>query len=277
MIDLVSLKVRAKVCMDCHFGTDDSTVDHRLIGAGHPRLTYELDTYGILQPNHWEVDEDYVKRKAPYNSARAWVYGQFARSKEMVAQMASTKRSKHGIMPELTLFNCYNCHHSLKEDQWKSRSYGGRPGELQLNVSSLQMLALALSVVAPAQADSFSAKIKQLPARLVKDGANDLIGSLKSDLSGSIQSAINSAKYDRATAKKLMAEIVSYSANTPSLPYEVAEQAAMAMCALSATIGSESKKYEKNIDAIYKSLEDEESFSPPSFTKAAKVMRGKVK
>jgi len=33
------------------------------MGAGHSRLAFELDTFTILQPAHFRVDEDYIERK----------------------------------------------------------------------------------------------------------------------------------------------------------------------------------------------------------------------
>jgi light-regulated signal transduction histidine kinase (bacteriophytochrome) len=40
---------RARLCLSCHFGTADKFVDHRMISAGHPRLSFELDTFSQIE------------------------------------------------------------------------------------------------------------------------------------------------------------------------------------------------------------------------------------
>src|SRR5438876_3747651 len=35
---------RARLCLSCHFGNGDRFVTHRIMGAGHPRMSFELDT-----------------------------------------------------------------------------------------------------------------------------------------------------------------------------------------------------------------------------------------
>lgn len=273
LIDLVSLEKRAQVCMDCHLGTDNQTVNHRLIGAGHPRLTYELDTYGILQPNHWEVDADYVKRKSAYNSGRAWLVGQILRGSELVEVMQSEKRSKFGAMPELSNYYCYNCHHSLKEDQWKKRAYGGRPGELHLNVSSILIAAQGLRPLDKGLAEQIEQKANALSAAHVKGNDRAILAELKSLLEGKAIALVASGKFDQAVGRQMMKSVAAFASRSgTTYPYEVAEQCAMAFSALSATVDPGGKKYQKGIDAVYEALGDEEGFNPSGFRKASAVL-----
>lgn len=276
LIDLVSLETRAKICLDCHQGTDDRFVNHRLIGAGHPRLTYELDTYGILQPNHWEVDKDYVNRKAAYNPARAWMLGQLMRSAEMLATIASPKRSKQGALPDLSLFYCYNCHHSLKEDQWKSRGYGGRPGELHLNASSMLMVGLGLDVLNPALAESYNAGLKKLHSSYAAGSGVASAKSLRGVILKELVPAVNSTSFKSSVATGLLKKVVTYGANTPYLPYETAEQVAMAVSALSSATSGKGTQYSTLIDGIYDALADEEAFNASRFTSAMQKMKAKL-
>ena len=277
MIDLVSLTKRAELCMSCHLGTDNQTVNHRLIGAGHPRLTYELDTYGILQPNHWEVDDDYVKRKGAYNSAKAWLVGQISRSSEMLAMMASGKRAKFGALPELTLYYCYNCHHSLKEDQWKKRSYGGRPGELNLNVSSLLIVREGLKAVSKGLSKELDSKIAGLHTAHRNGKEKQLVAELKALIDQKIAPAVAKATFSKAVVKQLMKNIAKFGASQKNYwPYEVAEQCAMALSATSAVVDPNGKIYQKGIDAVYETLSQEEEFDPAAFRKASRAFLGKL-
>ena len=50
--------MRAGLCLSCHFGNQEKFVTHRMMGAGHPRMSFELDTFTQLQPAHFVVDED---------------------------------------------------------------------------------------------------------------------------------------------------------------------------------------------------------------------------
>ncbi|MGH8598693.1 MAG: multiheme c-type cytochrome, partial [Gammaproteobacteria bacterium] len=56
-------EIRATLCLSCHLGGENKFASHRILGAGHPRLSFELDTFSILQPAHFQLDADYRERK----------------------------------------------------------------------------------------------------------------------------------------------------------------------------------------------------------------------
>jgi len=64
MRDLKNLYVRANSCVACH-----QNVDPDLIKAGHPTLTFELDTQSLNEPKHWKDSDS-------WSGARAWLIGQ---------------------------------------------------------------------------------------------------------------------------------------------------------------------------------------------------------
>ena len=53
---------RARLCLSCHVGDDQKIASHEIMGAGHPRLSFELDTFGVLQPAHYVLDDDYKSK-----------------------------------------------------------------------------------------------------------------------------------------------------------------------------------------------------------------------
>jgi len=67
---------RAAVCLDCHFGSNKpgQFVTHRMMAAGHPRISFELDLFSTLQQHHDE-DADYLQRKGRTDSVRLWAVG----------------------------------------------------------------------------------------------------------------------------------------------------------------------------------------------------------
>ena len=66
---------RAKLCLSCHLGTKNKLATHKIMGAGHPRLAFELETFTVNQPAHYEVDADYRKRKPAIASVNMWLAG----------------------------------------------------------------------------------------------------------------------------------------------------------------------------------------------------------
>ena len=49
-----------------------------IMGAGHPRLSFELDAFSTNQPAHYSVDDDYVRRKGHIEGFNLWLTGQLA-------------------------------------------------------------------------------------------------------------------------------------------------------------------------------------------------------
>ena len=65
---------RAELCLSCHMGVPERMITHRIMGAGHPRLSFELDTFTWINP-HYEIDDDYIARKGDFNGVRDWGVG----------------------------------------------------------------------------------------------------------------------------------------------------------------------------------------------------------
>jgi hypothetical protein len=102
---------RALLCLSCHLGTDDKFATHRIMGAGHPRISFELDTFTELQPAHYKVDEDYRKRKQVFSGVQVWAIGQLIAVERLLKLMASPKYRGIGPWPELAFYDCHACHH----------------------------------------------------------------------------------------------------------------------------------------------------------------------
>ena len=70
LVPLENPRVRAGVCLDCHFGSaeQDQFVTHRIMAAGHPRISFELDLFTTLQQHHQD-DDDYRAAQGPRQRA----------------------------------------------------------------------------------------------------------------------------------------------------------------------------------------------------------------
>ena len=64
---------RAGLCLTCHLGTADKFATHAIMGAGHPRLSFELESFTANQPAHYDVDDDYRRRKGEIAGFNLWL------------------------------------------------------------------------------------------------------------------------------------------------------------------------------------------------------------
>jgi|HubBroStandDraft_3_1064219.scaffolds.fasta_scaffold07010_4 hypothetical protein len=96
MTDLRDLGVRAGVCLSCHLGAAGRTVDHELIAAGHPLLTFELDNYTEAMPPHWFAWADRPDKalRADTHGTPAWAAGQAAALRATLDQLAGRGRAQ---------------------------------------------------------------------------------------------------------------------------------------------------------------------------------------
>lgn len=268
LTNLSDLTIRTKLCLSCHYGTEDKTVNHRLIGAGHPRLAFELDTFSMIQPRHWEVDNDYKERKGDYIPAKAWLIGQTLLASERLKALTSPVRSKNGIWPELSLFTCESCHHSLKEDRWKVRDFGDRAGELRLNLSSFMLLTSVLRELDADLASTIDALLETLHEKYKSGGAIEHIEQLQRLLREKVIPVVKELTYTDELLKRLFTELVQF-ATRPHFQYEEAEQILMGLSSLVATSAALEHQYEDSLEELYTALQDDEAHDADAFTKAA--------
>ncbi len=110
------LIARANMCLDCHFGSirPGQFVTHRIMAAGHPRLTFELDLFTALQAHHDE-DADYRARKPAHGALKAWAVGQALASARQLRLFA--QRGTDGALPEFSFFDCRTCHRTFTDQR----------------------------------------------------------------------------------------------------------------------------------------------------------------
>ena len=276
LTDLTNIDTRATLCLSCHFGTDDKNVNHNLYGAGHPRLTFEIDTFGVLQPKHWVVDTDYEKRKGPYVPIRAWMIGQVHHAKPALEMLASPTRTKNGNLPELSIFDCFSCHHSLTEEQWKKRSYGGKPGQLKLNLPALVILQTVTSALKPSLGEQLAAQLRALHEGYAKGSPQEAIDSLRGLITSQVEPLAKNITADLPTATRALASLANYAANNPWPTFELAEQLGMGMQATIASSPELAKLYGVELKELFGTLRSSNAFKPETFTAAAKKISRSV-
>ncbi|HUS24956.1 MAG TPA: multiheme c-type cytochrome [Candidatus Binatia bacterium] len=151
MYPLARPEARARLCLNCHLGSAAKPIDHRIMGAGHPPLSFELDTFTAIQPAHFKVDADYEKRKGYAGNLRTWAVGQVVAAEFWLDGVASERFRQNGLVPELVFFDCAACHHATRPVRWNAqvtRALG--PGEPRLADAALVMTGHIAAALVPA-------------------------------------------------------------------------------------------------------------------------------
>ncbi|HVH80656.1 MAG TPA: multiheme c-type cytochrome, partial [Stellaceae bacterium] len=146
---------RAEKCLGCHYGDETRFADHRLYGAGHPRLAFELDTYTAIEPAHFVVDQSYVERKGRITDAQVWAVGQAIALVKRMDAVLDPKHAPKGFWPEFSFFDCQSCHHEYGAYA-KPTTTGLGPGTVKFNDANEVMLKVAATRIAPGAASALS-------------------------------------------------------------------------------------------------------------------------
>jgi hypothetical protein len=191
--------VRAGVCLDCHLGSARSGqyVTHRMMAAGHPRISFELDLFSTMQQHHDE-DADYAARKGKTDSVRLWAVGQAMALGRSMSLYASA-RGTEGAFPEFTFFDCNSCHRRIYDQADRSLTFETNPGRPipfampPFNDENMILLSAAAKAIAPGQAGALDRDVRAFHQAMASDrpatqaAARKLAGtaqSLASTLSG---------------------------------------------------------------------------------------------
>ena len=263
---------RAKLCLSCHLGVGDKMATHDIMGAGHPRISFELDTFGALQPAHYVMDKDYRESKWSGTSVELWSVGQIEASRQTLHLISERLHSK-GLFPELALFDCHSCHHSMSDQKWQASDRSNLPpGSVRLNDANFVMLFAIANVVSPDMEKSLKKSLKGLHGSVEHGGdVKKRIAKLLIILD-SLDAKIGSADLN-SLAPKLRATIVKRGAAGKLNDYVGAEQATMAIDMLLSQEGKR-KKHLKWLNKLYDSVADEDNFEPYKFASVMKQFAG---
>jgi len=168
-------KSRATLCLNCHFGSGrpGQFVSHRMMAAGHPRISFELDLFSTLQ-RHYDIDNDYASRKAAPGGVKVWAVGQ-AMALERALTLYGGPHGQEGAFPEFYFFDCHSCHRQISDlpgAVLKTEPNTGRPipmGMPPFDDASMIMLSAAARTAAPGLADRFERDVRAFHVALAQD------------------------------------------------------------------------------------------------------------
>jgi hypothetical protein len=161
--DTKSLVSRAELCVRCHVGNswgyaysatevnhdliaaghppaaivgDGATiagVNHELIRAGHPALKFEFSAFLDNMPAHWDEKDENAdgadpSHRAPDFPARAWAIGKLTTLRASLELSRERAGNERAAWPEFSEYNCFSCHHDLRDQGWRRGSHSGDSG-----------------------------------------------------------------------------------------------------------------------------------------------------
>jgi hypothetical protein len=272
---------RARLCLSCHFGNADRFVTHRIMGAGHPRLSFELETFTTVEPAHFKIDSDWQKRKRLWDGVKVWAIGQALAVSEMMDLLTDPKRGRDGLFPELVLFDCHACHHPMSDKRWAPRIAGLGPGVVRLNDSSMLMVRAIARVVDPELGNRIVSKMSQLQQTIT--GGGDAFGiarALKADVA-QLTAELDRRTLTDADMRAVLAALVDEGLNGQFRDYAGAEQATMAIGSVTNFMYQKGfLKSARDINGGLANLQaavaNDERYSPGQFETALRNFRGTV-
>lgn len=272
---------RAELCLSCHMGEKERMITHRIMGAGHPRLSFELDTFTWLHP-HYKIGDNWIKRKGDWNGVRDWAVGQGVAAENLLGLLIDEHTGWQGIFPELVLFDCHACHKVMQGKKWGPRQGTGLgPGVVRLNDSNLLMFRHVLAPVDKAAAQRVLDQTRALHRATTqsRDATFAAARTLRATLAAELQK-VAAYNYDAASLDQILASIVADSDRGEFRDFSSAEQVAMA--SQSVVVAFENAgKLDKDkaaalhgkLDALYDTVKDENNYAMPRFQGALKALR----
>ena len=279
MYDTRNLERRAERCLTCHLGTPEKFVDHEMIAAGHPDLTFELGVFTNAMPPHWKMPE----QNDPWRQVQAWGVGQAVQLRESLNRLA--RRANGPVWPEYAELDCFACHHSLTapENSWRqARGYAGRrPGNPPWNESRVVVFRDLVEEINPTALVQLNQEVTQLAGLM-----NQLNGNREQIAASATRAAsvaeqmtrsIASQNYDQSLTLRLMRRVAGDGGPISVEGERSAEQATMTLDSLFRAYSQNAKpanavEARAAIDGLFQQLQQDPSgYSAPRF--AASMQR----
>ena len=275
---------RATLCLSCHMGNSDKYVNHRLMAAGHPRLSFELETFVKLEPPHYQIDADYLQRKQPWNTVKSWAIAQAVAVQTQMGILADPVRGRDGLFPELTLFDCHACHHPMSDRRWQATTSAiAVPGRVRVNDANLIMLRQIARQISPALGAEAAAQITSLHAAIGGVGGDAIAEAKKTQaLASRVALAVAAAKVDDNLLRAVIGGIIDDGLSRRYIDYAGAEQATMAISSLVSYLYQSGKtpsarSINAGLSGLQAAVSNDERYKPEAFQLALANFKATLK
>ncbi len=264
---------RAQLCLSCHFGNKDKFVSHRMMGAGHPRMSFELETFSAISPAHVRIDKDYEKRKQVWDGVKVWAIGQSLAVAETMDILRDPKRGHDGLFPELVLFDCHACHRPMSEQRWKPvTAFGASPGTglARLNDSGMLMMRAIAKQMDPKLGARVTAQGGKLHRAVAGQGDAMAEAAAMKRLSLEVATRVENYSFSEAALRGIAIGLIDDGLNGYYRDYAGAEQASMAIGSVVNFMNKRgmiksAKPVNAGLQKLYASLSNDEKYRPAEF------------
>lgn len=280
MVPLERPAARAKVCLDCHFGSDNGGqfVTHRIMAAGHPRISFELDLFSALQQHH-DADADYAQRKGTPSSVRLWAVGQAEAVRRSLSLFRQSGLGTQGLFPEFYFYDCHSCHRRISDGPQRTLTFETNPGRPILfgtppyNDENMIMLSAVARVLAPAQAATFDSAVAAFHKAMGGGRGEAVAAAQKLEAAAAtLQGALDARGYGADEAFQVVGAIADRATAPRFTDYAGSAQAVMAVDTLlnamvredRVTVGA-AAGIRASINRAYAAVESPESYNPGAF------------
>jgi hypothetical protein len=283
MIPLDRPQPRARVCLDCHYGSADGNqfVSHSMMAAGHPRVSFELDLFSALQQHH-DIDADYVRRKGDLDSVQLWAVGQAEAVRRSTDLFARPDYASYGIFPEFYFYDCHSCHRPITDGPQRRLTFEtnpGRPipfGQPPYNDENIIMLSAVSKALAPGAAAGFDAASKDFHRAMGEGRTQAAQAAVRlRDQASSLSDALAGRSYGGDGAFTVIANIASQATSPRFTDYAGSAQAVMAVDTLLNALVREGRVSQgaaagirANINRAYQAVRAPETYNPDQFRAA---------
>jgi hypothetical protein len=252
-------------------GTKDQYATHRIMGAGHPRLRFELEAFTANQPAHYDVDDDYRERKGRIEGSNLWLTGQIEAAKRYLSLVRTRLAETDGTFPELALYDCHGCHHGMDDRRWSRQNVGPNidPGTPRLQNQHFLMLEAVTRVLEPAAAGQLRGAVAAF-VRSGQQGTNAVAAASDGLLAwiGERERRWSTGAYERAQVQGFRSQILRMAAAGQLADYASAEQAFLALESLTLYLGA-SGRQRAGLDELFATVEKDETYRPARFADVA--------
>ena len=283
LVPLDRPQARARVCLDCHYGSADGNqfVTHSMMAAGHPRVSFELDLFSALMQHH-DVDADYVRRKGGPDSVRMWAVGQAEAVRRSTDLFARPDYASYGIFPEFYFYDCHSCHRPITDGPQRRLTFEtnpGRPipfGQPPFNDENIIMLSAVSKALAPGAAAGFDAASKDFHRAMGQGRGEAAAAAVRlRDQAGNLSDALAGRGYGGDSTFAVIASIASETTSPRFTDYAGSAQAVMAVDTLLNSLVREGRVTQgaaagirANINRAYGAVRAPETYDPDQFRAA---------
>ena len=271
MRDLRDIAIRSHNCLHCHVGSEEQSVDHQMIAAGHPDLTFELNLFSAVMPRHWKDSGD-----TPWLGTKEWAVGQGMQLRDSLHRLA--RRARSSTWPEYSELDCFACHHSLTapKDSWRQDvGYAGRtPGVPAWNSSRFVVFRYAAAETDAATAAKLESELTTLRGLMGQlSGDREQIAASAdraAEVAHSLTGSLNARGYDQAFTLSIMRKIAGNAGAISQQGQRAAGQAAMSLDSLFTVYKQNTKNPDEAeiktaISGLFQQLDDPSAYNAPRF------------